>query len=152
MSKSISTWWVLLVTNIIALFWLYYFGILQWVYQTDATPISISLIVLYLGVLLWMPREFSLFRTFDEMFETPLYIATFMPRIGLLGTVIGLYIAVNAMAGVNIDAGNQSQIMGMMSSMFLALSTSLITTIAGLGLGLLLQSQILILETVFKHE
>ena len=152
MSKSSSVWWVMVVSNIIAFFWMWYFGLVDWVIETDVTYISLLIVVLYAGTLLWLPKQYSLYRSGEEIYETPNYIANHLPALGLLGTVVGLMLAVMVMAEMKIDSQNQKDIIDMMKQMFSALSTSLITTIVGIILSLVLKFELLVLETVYNNE
>ena len=81
-----------------------------------------------------------------------MYLSNNLTSLGLLGTVIGLMIAVNTIAGLNIDVSDQSTVITLMQKMFNALGTSLVTTIVGLICSLVLKLQIVILQAVSTNE
>lgn len=152
MSKSLATWVVLWAANILAFWWFWYFGTTEWVLKTDMTYISAFIVVLYIAVMAWLPYEFSGYKSKREIYEKPYYIANHFPALGLLGTVIGLMYAVTVMMNIEINVSDQSTIVDMMSKMFSALGTSLITTIVGIIFSLVLKTELLILDTVYKNE
>ena len=155
MSKSLATWCVIIATNIITAFWLWFFGIFEYVFEMDLTYLTEIISILYVGVLLYLPFEFSFRqRTIHpyDIYARPYYIANHLPALGLLGTVLGLMFAVNAISQMDINVDNPDSIVEMMKQMFQALGTSLITTIVGIILSLFLKTELMILDAVFKSE
>lgn len=155
MKKSAASWWVLVAANIIASFWLWYFGVFHYVFETDMTYISGIIGVLYICVLLYLPVEFTSYKNVfssADIYSRPYYIANHLPALGLLGTVIGLMFAVNVMAHMEINIEDPNSVLDMMKRMFSALGTSLITTIVGIILSLLLKIELMILDSIYKSE
>lgn len=152
MNKSIALWATFLVSNALAMFWLYYFNVFAFVLSADITYISFGILALYLTSLVSIYFELNSDKSFEDKFENHMFISNHLPALGLLGTVIGLMYAVNTMAGVTIDARDQGTIMNLMSSMFSGLGTALVTTIVGLITSLVLKVQLIALDTVHKNE
>jgi len=151
-NKVWAVWYTMIATNICAAIWLVYAGVFGWVVSHDFTYISVLIIALYVGCLVTMPfTEFDWSKSNTRRFDTQYYISGRLTQLGLLGTVIGLMVAVDGLSQLSIDVGNQSAIMGMIKLMFSALGTALITTIVGLICSILLATQLVLLDRIFKN-
>lgn len=150
--KTLSLWFIFVLGNTIAAFWLVYMGVFAWMIQVDITFISVLVLMLYSWSILSLLHDVKSKKPFKEKFDVQYFIANHLPALGLLGTVIGLMFAVNAMSSMNINVSDQSTIIKLMQQMFTALGTALVTTIVGLITSLMLKAQILIINSVHKHE
>lgn len=152
MTSATKSYIMFLMANTVAFFWLGWFGIVQWINTIDITYISLFIIALYAGCVLSLNRELKSQKSKRERFKLHWYVAGRMPALGLLGTVVGLMYGVNSMASIGLDLNDSTQVIALFQKMLLSLGTSLITTVVGLICGLLMQAQILVLDTVDKHE
>lgn len=152
MKKTAALYIIFSLANIVALFWLVYFDMIEWLLKVDITYLSFLIIGLYVITSFFLRKEANSTKPLSEKFDVHMYVASNLTAVGLLGTVIGLMIAVYAMSGLAIDVENQKSIIDLMQKMFNALGTSLITTIVGLICSLLLKLQIVTLNTVMKNE
>jgi len=152
MSKSLSLWSTLILTNIIAAFWLYYFGTFGFIFSADMTYLSWFIIMVYTGILLLIPKELRADKPFDRKFALHMTITNRMTDIGLFGTIIGLIFLAYAFATADITVGDQSSVIDMIQIIFRGMGTALVTTAVGLAAELLLFAQLIAIDKVHKNE
>ena len=152
MTKTLATWIMFLIANLSLTFWLVQAGIPMWVVEKDFTFLSVFIFVLYIGsvISLWFDAKTK--KSIEEKFNVQWFIANHLTVIGLLGTVIGLMVGVDALAEIEINLEEPKEILSIIKTLFLALSTALVTTIVGLIASLLLKIQILIINSVCRNE
>jgi DMSO reductase anchor subunit len=124
----------------------------MWVVEKDFTFLSVFIFVLYIGsvISLWFDAKTK--KSIKEKFNVQWFIANHLTVIGLLGTVIGLMVGVDSLAEIEINLEEPKEILSIIKTLFLALSTALVTTIVGLIASLLLKIQILIINSVCRNE
>jgi len=144
MNKKTRLFVIFSIINVLVAFWLSYFGFIEWINTIDFTYISFFIMFLYLM------GSASLYQS--KTYDIQMFLSNNLTSLGLLGTVIGLMVAVNAMSGLTISPDDQSSIVQLMQKMFNALGTSLITTIVGLIASLMLKYQIVCYDMVSDHE
>jgi len=150
--KIMAFWATMIASNLCVAVWLVYSGVFGWVVSHDFTYISVMIMALYVGCLVSLPfTEFDWSKSNTRRFDTHYYISSRLTQLGLLGTVIGLMVAVDGLSQLTIDVNNQSAIMGMIKLMFSALGTALVTTIVGLIASMALATQLVLLDRIFKN-
>jgi uncharacterized membrane protein YfhO len=153
MTKTFATWISFLIANAAIGFWLINLGVPVWVIENDFTFLSVIIFFLYVGSVISLWWESVVNRTPEERFSVQWFIAQHLTVVGLLGTVIGLMTGVAVLSEQsNIDPNDIESITTVLTSLFLSLSTALVTTIVGIVASLLLKVQLLIINSVHKNE
>ncbi len=152
MTKARSIWSTFLVINAMLFFWLGYYGVYEYILNTDITYISFGVMGIYLLTLASIGFELSGEKSADDKFEHQWFISNYFPALGLLGTVIGLNVGLEAIGNIEVDVKDQVAIMGIMVILIKSLGTALVTTIVGLIAMLLMKLQLKIIDEVHKNE
>lgn len=135
-------WWLIICLTGVGLFFLCWNGGVDYVNKADFTKISFLIFALFVYAsarIGWHCRGGSC--SFDDAWPSK-YICRELPKLGLIGTLVGMSKMLLAFSGGNINFQDPLQSQQVISNMALGMSTALITTIAGLVFSRILRLEI----------
>lgn len=143
--SKLLLWWVTVLLVSTGIFWSYYFGLIQHIWQTDITYITSMIAVLFVAynVLLgWVAYKqsnapFLHFdaQNYDNVYDMGWFLSEIMMALGMLGTVIGLIYMLST-SFVGDITQMQSQLGDMWKHMGLALYTNAVGILGSIILKL----------------
>jgi hypothetical protein len=122
-------------------------GLLHKLWETDATMISFSILVLYLIVspfVGWL-TAYAPARLVETYRAACRFVPEFMTGLGMLGTVIGFLMMLGPTFG-GLDAGNVKAMQTALGHMAGGMAVALTTTLVGLACSMVLQLQLVNLD------
>lgn len=142
MTQKFLMWWLVTVTQIIAIGLAIFYDAIPFVIENDITKLSFVIFAMWLfstmlvGYKVWVA---------DEDFDKPWFVAESCMTVGMIGTVIG-FILMLGNSFAEIDPGNIESMRTVIVDMATGMSTALLTTLSGLIAGLFIKIQIVMQE------
>lgn len=145
--KKFLAWWISVLLIGTGVFWAYFFGLVQTVWEADETHITSLIAVvfvvcnLYLGVLAYKidsPYDWDTV-SIKKRLETLWFMSEQMMALGMLGTVIGLIMMLSTTSVGSIDS---SSMQGVLAGMWKAMGLALYTNAVGLVCSIALKLQV----------
>lgn len=136
--RKFLQWWILFLLQLSLIGICQYFNLLEWVWNNDATKISI----LILGLWLFATIQTGFYtykyeigqinkKTLEKKLEDGWFVSDQCLSLGMLGTVIGFLLMMGSIT-TSTDVDSIKTMLGTMSS---GMGTALITTAIGMILG-----------------
>ena len=157
--KRFLEWWILFLIQLSGLGLCYYFDLIDWVWQNDATKLSFLVIGIWLVMTIKCginAVQFDKFHTLGDGFvknrtrerldarlESGWFASDQCLSIGMIGTVIGFLLMMSSLAMDNTDFNTIKEMLKTMST---GMSTALITTAVGMIFGNLLKLQLFLVS------
>ena len=114
---------------------------IQLLTEYDITKISFGIICLYITASFWIGGH-MIFGMHKESCDWPIFISENLITVGMLGTLIGLMVAIGSLFGLNLtDAGDAAKGIQQMAT---GVSIAMTTTLVGIVSTLLLKVQLLL--------
>jgi hypothetical protein len=109
--------------------------------EYDITKISFGIVCLYTIASFWIGGH-MIFGMHKDACDWPIFISENLITVGMLGTLIGLMVAIGSLFGLNLtDAGDAAKGIQQMST---GVSIAMTTTLLGIVSTLLLKIQLLL--------
>lgn len=146
--------WLLLQCVIVICFYASYtrgYDVIQLLYQYDITFISFGILSLYVLSSLWIGIH-TLFGMHREVCDWPVFISENLVTLGMLGTLIGLMVAIGSLFG--LDLTNAADAAIGIQKMSTGVSIAMVTTLVGIISSLLLKIQLMLWDktlTAVEH-
>ena len=146
--------WLLLQCIIVICFYAAYtrgHDVIQLLYQYDITFISFGILSLYVLSSLWIGIH-TLFGMQREVCDWPIFISENLVTLGMLGTLIGLMVAIGSLFG--LDLTNAADAAIGIQKMATGVSIAMVTTLVGIISSLLLKIQLMLWDktlTAVEH-
>lgn len=143
-------WWLFAAINIAAFILLYKFGMVDLLLDKDLSRLSLVILTLYiifsayLGIALKRSKE-----TLKHAIKYATFGSSVLTSLGLLGTIIGLFLIIDSEFVTNIISARQletKEIIILISTMISGLGTAFLTTITGISTSLLLRLQVFFIK------
>lgn len=135
-------WWLVLSLQVLFIIGGVYFDMHLFFWQNDITYISSVLLIIYLLTSLFIGIENIFGNRSKDIYW---FISENCMTLGLIGTVIGFIIMIGP-ALANIDPTIIDTVRTAIVYMSTGMSTALLTTLAGLVVGLFLKIQLVVLD------
>ena len=146
--------WLFLQSVLVICFYAAYtrgHDVIQLLYQYDITFISFGILSLYAIASLWIGTHI-LFGMHRDVCDWPIFISENLITIGMLGTLIGLMVAIGSLFG--LDLTNAADAAIGIQKMATGVSIAMITTLVGIISSLLLKIQLMLWDktmTAVEH-
>jgi hypothetical protein len=142
--------WLLLQCTIVL--WIYVtagwgYDLFSFLVEYDMTRISFGIICLYVIATFWIGGH-MIFGKHPESCDWPIFISENLITVGMLGTLIGLMVAIGSLFG--LDLTNASDAAKGIQQMSTGVSIAMITTLVGVITSLLLKMQLLLWDKTMK--
>lgn len=146
---ALLRWWLIFLASISGMITLQFFGLLQKLYEVDATKLSFVVIALYFTMTVFVGYlTFKLInrnQDFHKKYIAPCWFASdLLMGMGICGTLIGsLLLFSSALVLTNTSADNIKE---MLTHLTHGTSTLLTVTLSGFITSFLLKGQLVLLE------
>ena len=131
-------------------------GILQRLYEYDATKLSILIVAVFVWQSLSCIGEIrkiesvGIHEKTERRLERGWFYSDVILSVGMVGTVIGFIMMLSGFSDINFE--NSEDVQSLMSSLGYGMSTALSTTLVGLVSSIMLKLQFFLLETCIEKE
>lgn len=142
-------WWTVVNAGIIALLiGAYFFDLIGFILQSDATYLSFVIMLVAIGSSVAVFFNFKYLRDPKNSTSHDVYwfASDAVLTLGMIGTVVG-FLMVLGQAFLNIDPGSIESMTSAIEVLAVGMSTALTTTLVGLVSSLWLKLQLVILES-----
>ena len=144
---KLMAWWVSVLLIGTGIFWAYFFGFIDRVWEADETMITSLIAVIFaacnvqLGIVAYQIGKAQ--HLYDENVKKKLETLWFMSEqimaLGMLGTVIGLILMLST---TSVGAVTDANMQGMLGNMWKAMGLALYTNAVGLVCSIVLKIQV----------
>lgn len=139
-------WWVIVCFSSLAIWFAFDFNLIQQMFEADQTHITKLLFGLYwAGTAIIGYLSFKLARGKNIHLENAWHTVSYLPEIGMFGTLIGFSIVAGP-ALADIDLERLSTVVESLKIMGQGFSTAIYTTLMALAGSILLKLQVINLE------
>lgn len=156
-SQSFMTWVVGMVAIVIGLELCYFHGILENIYNSDVTKLSVVIALVFGWQSFRCGRQlFRRDRNKSSYSENVMVVergwlwSDVVLSLGMIGTVVGFMVMLSGFAGVDFSDVENAQ--GLIANLSYGMSTALSTTLVGLISSVLLKLQFFMLEVIIRRE
>jgi hypothetical protein len=148
--KIFLRWWLLFCLTGVGLLVGGMMGFFSYVADVDVTRISFIILGVLAAASIFVGRLSYLGAKRNMVFEKHLqfcwFTAEFLLGLGMIGTLVGFLILLQAAFGGQLDVSNTAATQRVLASMATGFATSGVTTLIGLSASLLLKAQLVNLE------
>lgn len=146
-------WWAFFCINLLGLGVAEYYDGYNWLLNADATKFSLITIISYIFISIYVGKlTYRAGNNIDpprKSVNSLWFYSEACLSVGMLGTLVG-FLMVFGTAFATLDIKNTASVAELIKNMGYGVSTSLITTLVGLGISLLTKMQLVNLENASK--